>query len=80
MRNILIAEDSLYEDLYDVQREAEESGNLVEGDMNPRHVRAARQSARAQGLSPRAAWPASPPSSFDGARASGLHMFFLEGL
>ena len=35
MRNILIAEDSLYEDLYDVQREAEESGNLVEGDMNP---------------------------------------------
>lgn len=35
MNNVLIGDDSIYEELYDVRREAEHAGNLVEGDMNP---------------------------------------------
>jgi cytochrome P450 len=35
MAELLIAEDELYEQLYDVRREAEEIGNLVEFDVNP---------------------------------------------
>jgi cytochrome P450 len=35
MTEVLIADDSLYEELYDVRREAQEIGNLVEQDMNP---------------------------------------------
>ncbi len=35
MNDILVADDSLYEDLYDVRKEAEQAGNLVERDMNP---------------------------------------------
>ncbi len=35
MNEILTAHDPLYEELYDVRREAEEAGNFVEGDMNP---------------------------------------------
>jgi cytochrome P450 len=35
MNDTLIADDSLYEELYDVRREAEQSGNFVERDMNP---------------------------------------------
>jgi cytochrome P450 len=35
MTNALIADDPLYEELYDVRREAQEIGNLVEQDMNP---------------------------------------------
>src|SRR4051812_2155913 len=35
MSEVLIADDSIYEELYDVRREAEFSGNLVEEDMNP---------------------------------------------
>jgi len=35
MNNVLIADDSYYEELYDVRREAEHAGNFVEGDMNP---------------------------------------------
>ena len=35
MTDILVADDSLYEDLYDVRREAEQAGNLIERDMNP---------------------------------------------
>jgi cytochrome P450 len=31
----LVADDPLYEELYDVRKEAEELGNLVERDMNP---------------------------------------------
>jgi len=36
MTEVLTAHDPLYEELYDVRREAEEAGNLVEGDMNQR--------------------------------------------
>jgi cytochrome P450 len=35
MADVLIADDPLYEELYDVRREAIEIGNLVEEDMNP---------------------------------------------
>jgi cytochrome P450 len=35
MTDVLTADDPLYEELYDVRREAEEFGNLVEEDMNP---------------------------------------------
>lgn len=35
MTEVLVADDSIYEELYDVRREAEHSGNFVEGDMNP---------------------------------------------
>jgi cytochrome P450 len=35
MADVLIADDPLYEELYDVRREASEFGNLVEQDMNP---------------------------------------------
>jgi cytochrome P450 len=35
MTDVLIADDPLYEELYDVRREAIEIGNLVEEDMNP---------------------------------------------
>jgi cytochrome P450 len=35
MTDVLIADDPLYEELYDVRREAQEMGNLVERDMNP---------------------------------------------
>src|SRR5215470_10301379 len=34
MNTVLITDDPLYEQLYDVRREALEMGNLVEGDMN----------------------------------------------
>jgi cytochrome P450 len=34
MSEVLLADDPLYEQLYDVRREAEEFGNLVEQDMN----------------------------------------------
>jgi len=33
--NVLVAEDQLYEHLYDVRREAEEMGNLVDADIYP---------------------------------------------
>jgi cytochrome P450 len=36
MVDTLVADDSIYEELYDVRREAEHTGNLVEEDMNPR--------------------------------------------
>jgi cytochrome P450 len=36
MTEVLTAHDPLYEELYDVRREAEEAGNLVEEDMNPK--------------------------------------------
>ena len=35
MTDVLIADDPLYEELYDIRREAAEMGNLVEEDMNP---------------------------------------------
>lgn len=35
MTDVLIADDTIYEELYDVRREAEHAGNLVEEDMNP---------------------------------------------
>jgi cytochrome P450 len=35
MSEVLIADDPLYEELYDVRREAMDFGNLVEEDMNP---------------------------------------------
>lgn len=35
MAEVLTADDLIYEELYDVRREAEDSGNFVEGDMNP---------------------------------------------
>ena len=35
MNSVLLGDDELYEDLYDVRREAEEIGNLVEEDINP---------------------------------------------
>jgi hypothetical protein len=35
MTEVLTAHDPLYAELYDVRREAEDAGNLVEGDMNP---------------------------------------------
>lgn len=35
MTNVLTSDDPLYEELYDVRREAIEMGNLVEEDMNP---------------------------------------------
>lgn len=35
MTDVLIADDPLYEELYDVHNEAVEIGNLVEGDVNP---------------------------------------------
>jgi cytochrome P450 len=35
MTDVLIADDPLYEELYDVRNEAREMGNLVEKDMNP---------------------------------------------
>ena len=35
MTDVLIADDPLYEELYDVRREAVDHGNLVEEDMNP---------------------------------------------
>ncbi|TGD71272.1 cytochrome P450 [Mangrovimicrobium sediminis] len=35
MNEVLTARDPLYEELYDVRREAEDAGNLVEGDANP---------------------------------------------
>jgi cytochrome P450 len=35
MTDVLVADDPLYEELYDVRREAMEIGNLVEEDMNP---------------------------------------------
>ncbi|CAN7314844.1 cytochrome P450 [Phenylobacterium sp. LjRoot225] len=35
MNTVLIADDTIYEELYDVRREAEHAGNLVEEDMNP---------------------------------------------
>jgi cytochrome P450 len=35
MSNVLVADDPLYEELYDVRREARELGNLVVQDMNP---------------------------------------------
>lgn len=35
MTAVLIADDPLYEQLYDVRREAQEVGNFVERDMNP---------------------------------------------
>ena len=36
MSEVLVADDSIYEELYDVRREAEHAGNLVEEDMNPK--------------------------------------------
>jgi len=44
MSDVLISDDPLYEELYDVRREAMEIGNLVEEDMNP-HMNALRNSA-----------------------------------
>jgi cytochrome P450 len=35
MADLLIADDPLYEELYDVRREASDFGNLVQEDMNP---------------------------------------------
>lgn len=35
MTDVLLADDPLYEELYDIRREAEQIGNLVEEDMNP---------------------------------------------
>jgi cytochrome P450 len=35
MTDVLIADDPLYEELYDIRREAAEMGNLIEEDMNP---------------------------------------------
>ena len=35
MSEVLIADDPLYEELYDVRREAQEIGNLIEEDINP---------------------------------------------
>ena len=35
MASVLVADDPLYEELYDVRREAQEVGNFVEQDMNP---------------------------------------------
>ncbi len=35
MTDVLHADDTLYEELYDVRREAEHAGNFVEEDMNP---------------------------------------------
>jgi cytochrome P450 len=42
--DVLISDDPLYEELYDVRREAMEIGNLVEEDMNP-YMNALRDSA-----------------------------------
>jgi cytochrome P450 len=36
MNQVLTADDPLYEELYDVRREAEEIGNLIDEDINPR--------------------------------------------
>jgi cytochrome P450 len=47
MTDVLIADDPLYEELYDVRREAMEFGNLVEEDMNPR-MNALRERAPVQ--------------------------------
>src|ERR1700742_748651 len=44
MSTVLTTDDPLYEQLYDVRREALEMGNLVEGDMNH-----AMSALRAQG-------------------------------
>jgi cytochrome P450 len=35
MTEVLIADDTIYEELYDVRKEAEHAGNLVERDMSP---------------------------------------------
>jgi cytochrome P450 len=35
MTDVLTADNELYEELYDVRKEAEDAGNLVEGDANP---------------------------------------------
>ena len=35
MLDVLVADDPLYEELYDVRREAQQMGNLIERDMNP---------------------------------------------
>jgi len=35
MSEVLVADDPLYEELYDVRHEAQQMGNLVERDMNP---------------------------------------------
>jgi cytochrome P450 len=47
MTDVLTADDPLYEQLYDVRREAMELGNLVEQDMNPR-MNALRERAPVQ--------------------------------
>ena len=47
MTEVLTARDPLYEELYDVRREAEEAGNFVEGDMNPK-MNALRERAPVQ--------------------------------
>jgi cytochrome P450 len=47
MSDVLTADDPLYEELYDVRREAMEFGNLVEEDMNPR-MNALRERAPVQ--------------------------------
>jgi cytochrome P450 len=54
MADVLTRDDPLYEQLYDVRREAMEMGNLVEEDMNPRlaalRERGAVQEGRLRGL------------------------------
>ena len=47
MNSVLVGDDPLYEELYDVRREAEEIGNLVEEDVNPA-MNALRNSAPVQ--------------------------------
>ena len=47
MTDVLTADDPLYDELYDVRREALEFGNLVEEDMNPR-MNALRERAPVQ--------------------------------
>jgi cytochrome P450 len=47
MSDVLIADDTIYEELYDVRKEAEHAGNLVEEDMNP-HMNALRERAPVQ--------------------------------
>jgi cytochrome P450 len=49
MQNTLVADDSLYEELYDVRREAEDSGNFVDRDMNPDMCALREQSAVHEG-------------------------------
>jgi cytochrome P450 len=44
MADVLIADDPLYEELYDVRREAREIGNLLEEDVNP-HLNLLRNAA-----------------------------------